>query len=668
MFLPTSPSLRVLFLLGFFLGVGVFARSTPFADEDQPAFWQVIERTLEEKDLTEPATVVLKHMDGLLRSRLSVKGRIERVDRALTEPWTPPQLADELRALLSAPLEDRKALSFDSLWPDVAGYIDLELTDPADLGVLEDLDLQLEYLHRPGLEGMELLESLSTFLGDVHRAAQEALSGLTEEQSETLFKSHVAFREAWYRNHFPGEAISDEQQATLAKWIGLLREASYDRGLALAIAARVASLADPALRDTLMKRLRRVNVPNDVEGFEGDVRAVVGDEPSNRVVLGGRGKTTYTAPAALIIDLAGNDIYRRAAVVDSPEMLVSVVIDLKGNDRYEGTPGAATATGGIAVLADIEGDDTHACGRLGQAAATFGVAWLLDLEGNDSYGLEDYGQGHAIAGSALLYDIEGDDSYDAWAFAQGGGIAYGFSALVDGEGDDTYLADLHWPDVYGNSGPNIYHGASQGYSTGLRDGGGVAGGVAALIDLGDGSDRYQSGNFSQGGAYFFSFALMYDDGGDDENFGTRYSQGFGVHQAAAVRWDHGGNDAYTCRSVAHTGMAWDEGVGYFLEDEGNDTYNTGGLSLGGAAQTGVAVCIDGGGTDSYQSKSASQGGTGSSEYHDKPALGVLIDLGGGEDSYSRPERKNGKIRTSDGVELFIDSKAKTIEDLLDRMK
>ena len=192
----------------------------------------------------------------------------------------------------------------------------------------------------------------------------------------------------------------------------------------------------------------------------------------------------------------------------------------------------------------------------------------------------------------------------------------------------------------------------------------MAGGIAALVDLGDGTDRYQSGNFSQGGAYYFSFALMYDGGGDDENFGSRYSQGFGVHQGVALRWDAGGDDRYTCRSVAHAGMAWDEGVGYFLDDEGDDEYRVGGLGLGGAAQTGIAIFVDGGGKDLYESESQTQGDTGGSEYHDKPSIGVMIDLGGGKDRYSAAGRGDNTLDVDEGVGVFFDTKAKTLEKAL----
>ena len=632
----------------------------PIGQEPRPEFWTLIERLVELEGQSEPFQVVIDHMAGVVQARSGVPGRLARVERALSEPWSVPALAGELRDILCADLEQDTG-RLDLIWTGVADHLDRQLPDPSDRPDLAALDGRWQALADPGLIGLPLLQALSDYVGAANGLLAEGLSKLSPPERRLLFEDAGGFREAWYRGHFPGVEASAEHADLIGDWVHLLANAPFEHALYLAVAERLARLGEQAFVTSLAGRLRDVKERPRLEGFS-DLRAVVGEGPADRVVLGGKGKGRYSGFAALLIDLGGNDHYARAAVVDDPGALVSIVLDLAGNDTYEG--GCAAATGGVALLFDAKGKDKYQGGRFTQAAATFGVALLVDRSGNDSYQMQDYGQGHALAGTALLYDLGGDDTYEAWAFAQGGGLAGGFSALVDAEGDDSYLADLHWPDVYGNSGPNIYHGASQGYCTGIRSSGGVAGGLAALLDLGDGEDRYQSGNFSQGGAYFFSFALMYDGGGDDENFGTRYSQGFGVHQAAAVRWDAGGDDTYTCRSVAHTGMAWDEGVGYLLEDGGDDVYMVGDLGNGGAAQTGVAILIDLDGKDSYRSGAAGQGGTGGSEYHDKPSIGVLIDLGGDRDQYSNPGRGDGKRRVTAGVEIFLDSKGKSFEKAL----
>jgi hypothetical protein len=649
----------------------VVAPLVSMQDAEKPAFWRLVERILAERGLEEPAGLVLQHMSGVPTARATTKNKLARVELGLREPWRVPELASELAEALGGPVEGRSDRALEELAAGAAAWLELE--EPrSDPGLIE-LDEQWRALASDELRGAELLEALSVFVSTAHIVLEESLAGMSAEHLELLFSEHTEFCESWYRSHMPDnrpdEQASEAQSELYERFkAGPLEGDGRDAARACAVASVLLRLCRPDFLDALPARLKELGGRVRSDGFEGDVRAVVGEASHERVVLGGTRPTRYHAPAALVIDLGGSDDYARAAVVDSPEMLVSIVLDLKGDDDYASeSPGPAYALGGVSILLDRRGKDSYRSARLGQGAAALGFALLADLDGDDSYVLHDYGQGHGMGtGVGLLVDREGDDVYEAWAYAQGASLAGAFAALVDGEGDDRYTADGVWPDVYGNSGPDCYHGASQGYATGLRTR--LAGGVAALVDLGEGEDRYQSGNFSQGGGYFFSFGLMLDGGGNDENFGSRYSQGFGVHQAIGVRWDRGGDDRYTCRSVAHAGMAWDEGVGYLLEDGGDDLYRVGGLGLGAAAQTGVALLLDRGGKDDYGSARQSQGGTGGSDYHDKPSIGVLIDLGGQKDAFSEPERENGGLRVDQGVGVFLDHDAKTIEKALKAKK
>lgn len=636
-------------------------------DPPVPDFWLVIERAIENADLRPEFDSVLEHLRGIDVRRASVGHRLSRVNAGLAQPWTPPAMAADLRDLLAAPIATRKGPRFSTLPAGIAGWLDLDSFEPsrpdsAHPG-LRELATLWEQVIDPELKGIALLEAMSAYLDLAHLLLEEALSGLDPAQQAVLFEGHAGFFEAYHRDHFPGTQLTSEQDRAMRAFKVLLAEPRSDRALILGVYGSLLNLAEPEFLSGLPRRLARVDAEVDRETYGRDTLAVVGTEARNRVVLSGRKGSTHTLPAALLIDLDGDDEYQRAAVVDSPDMLVSLVLDLGGDDTYRGTgAGPAFAAGGVALLVDREGNDHYLSGRLGQAATALGCAALIDLEGDDEYVAEDFSQGHATCGVALLYDFEGQDTYTSWAAAQGGGIGYGLCALVDGEGDDSYVADLHWPDVYGNSGKDVYHGAAQGYSTGIRPE--VAGGIAALVDLGDGTDRYQAGSFSQGGGYYFSFGLMYDGGGDDETLGSRYAQGFGVHQGLGVRWDAAGDDRYTCRSVAHAGMAWDEGVGYLLEDGGDDVYRTGDLSCGGAAQTGIAICIDRGGADEYHTGRESQGGTGASEYHNQPSVGVLIDLGGKRDSYTAEGREDSSVRVLTGIELFLDLAARDMRAAL----
>jgi hypothetical protein len=634
---------------------------------DRPEFWRLVERLVDDADARPAFDQVLEHLRGVPVVRATLGQRLPRVDQGLTQPWTVPALASELQELLAHPATVSRDERFPGCAAGIADWLSLERFEVASPTCehpgLAELHDQWKRIADPAVEGLDLLAALSSFLEIAHLVLEESLAGLDEAQRATLFEGTAGFLEAWYRDHFPDTEHPEAEKQALAAFQELLARAPHDRALQLGVADALLRLAEPDFLATLQKRLGSVKEEVDTKTFGRDTLAVVGDSPRNRVILSGRRASTHSQPAALLIDLGGKDTYERAAVVDSPDALVSVVLDLAGDDTYEGEgPGPAAAVGGAALLVDRLGDDRYASTRFGQSATALGFAALVDLAGDDVHLAEDYTQGFAAGGVSLLFDLEGKDTYTAWAYAQGAGIGVGLSALVDGEGDDRYLADEHWPDVYGDSGPDIHHGASQGYSTGIRED--VPGGIAALIDLGDGEDRYQAGSFSAGGGYYFSFGLMVDGGGDDQNLCSRYGQGFGVHQAIGVRWDHGGDDTYTGRSVAHTGMGWDEGVGYLLEDGGDDTYATGTLCCGGAAQTAVAICLDLEGADTYPTASASLGGTGGSEYHDKPSIGVLLDLGGQKDRYPGEGRADGEVRVTAGVEVFLDTSAKTVEQAL----
>ena len=617
------------------------------------------------------------HLAGVVSASDSVVGasRLSRVARGLREPWSVPEIARELRDGLAAPFAPGGRSDLSSLVTHAAGWLDLDLArEEAEEGAIAAIDALWSSIWAPGaapspgaLVNEELLEQLSAYMAACHDALDDVAAALSDEERVVLRRNFPDWCEAWYRGHFPKSEVTPAQAALLEQFKGLARK--VDRARLLAVAARVARLADPVLLATLGRRLSgTVRTNARVDGFSGDVVATAGGGAESRVVLLGTGRTTVTGRAALVIDLGGDDVWNRAAVVDSSEARVSVVLELQGNDRYETTaPGPAYAAGGVALLVDAKGKDRYESARLGQGSSVLGFAALLDLDGADRYAAHDFVQGFTFGGAAFLLDRAGDDVYEAWAYAQGAGCGNGVSACVDGGGDDRYRANGRWPDVYGDSGPDSFHGASQGYCTGFRDGIRLAGGIAALIDLGDGRDDYESGNFSQGGGYYFSFGLMYDGGGDDVNRGCRYSQGFGVHQACGIRWDAGGDDHYATRCAANCGSAWDQGVGWLVDEAGDDVYEVGGLALGGTANSGVAVLLDLGGNDRYGGGGGveSQGGSGDSSYHQFQAIGALIDLGGGKDSYTRKERGDDRILTGDWYGIFVDAREKSVEKLLD---
>ncbi len=640
----------------------------------KPAEWLLLERIADARGFRAEFDAVPAHLAAMVKEYDPSLGatRLRRVTRCLAEPWSVPALARELRDGLGRAVGARSGVLLAPLLADAAAWLDAPespLAPASDaLAAMDAVWSRIapaEAASQPVNEA--LLAELSAYVAAGHAALAPLAAAMSADEQVLLRAGFPAWCEAFARVHDPQAQLSPEQAAAIERYKGLV--AKTDRACLLAVAARVARLADPFFLAGLPKRLAGcARSGAALDGFTGDVVAVCGDREAARTVLLGRGKTSVRGRAALVIDLGGNDFWERAAVATETDALVSVVLELGGNDRYAASgPGPAFAAGGVALLVDARGNDAYQSGRLGQAAAALGCACLLDLEGDDHYAAEDFAQGYAFAGVGLLLDRAGDDDYAAWAYAQGAGNGNGFSALADGAGNDRYLANGHWPDVYGDSGPDSHHGASQGYSFGFRDGEVLLpGGLAVLADFGDGEDFYDSGNFSQGGAYFFGFGLMFDGGGDDENHGYRYSQGFGVHQAAGMRWDAGGNDSYFTQCAANCGAAWDEGVGWLLDEGGDDRYEVGGLALGGTANTAVAVLVDGGGDDRYGGGGGadSQGGSGDSSYHQMQAIGALLDLGGGKDSYTRPGRGDALLLHGDWHGIFVDAKEKSAATLL----
>ena len=138
-----------------------------------------------------------------------------------------------------------------------------------------------------------------------------------------------------------------------------------------------------------------------------------------------------------------------------------------------------------------------------------------------------------------------------------------------------------------------------------------------------------------------------------------------MHQAFGVLIDDEGDDSYFAMTAADQGSAWDIAAGALLDKSGNDSYTANGMTQGSAAQHAIAYLIDLEGNDSYVGRHPAQGESGSNTYHWEPSrafsFSLLLDDGGGEDTYSL-ERKNNSTEitqpnpkpASSGIGLFID--------------
>lgn len=366
------------------------------------------------------------------------------------------------------------------------------------------------------------------------------------------------------------------------------------------------------------------------------------------IVIGGPGPNRYRMDRLYaVIDVGGDDTYTWG---DGVPLETQTVIDLAGNDRYEaaaGGPGAGWL--GASVLFDLGGDDNYVAALGGCGAGAFGFGLLFDAAGADTYRCDAWSVGAGIYGGGVLIDAgDGWDTYLSQSLSQGVGGPAGVGLLIDEGGDDLYRANGPVPSTYDT--PTTYMSFSQGVGFGIRPY--DHGGIGVLIDYA-GNDRYEGGEFSQGGGYFWAVGFLHDAGGNDFYYGGRYTQGFAAHQAAGLLTDMSGDDVYWGMRAAAQGAAWDQSIAMLYDGGGNDFYRAESLAQGAAAQQSKAWLYDVSGNDVYQHYGpAGQGDAGDNSYHFRPedriySLGVLLD-GGGDDRYSSG-LANGEIRVRHAV-------------------
>jgi hypothetical protein len=383
-------------------------------------------------------------------------------------------------------------------------------------------------------------------------------------------------------------------------------------------------------------------------------------------VYGGREANTYDlSRVAVVMDAGGNDTYRSPAGAHQP---IQLVVDLAGDDRHETlAAGPAAGIAGVSFLVDYGGDDLYQSPGCGCGAGVLGVGVLLDAGGNDQYLSRYWSQGAGLYGAGVLLDLGGGgDMYHSEVMSQGIGGPRGFGLLLDGGGCDLYRANGPQRSVYGT--PAVFYACSQGVGYGLRPY--DSGGIGVLEDLG-GDDRYEAGEFAQGGGYCLGLGILHDRAGSDSYVGTRYAQGWGAHSAAGVLCDEGGDDTYYALQLAAQGAAWDYSVGLLLDRAGSDSYQAGSLCQGSAAMQAVGWLIDLAGQDRYVSAGpGAQGQSGANFYHYEEtgafSFSLLLDAGGAEDFYSTGRKNNKTLATgaldalrpenSDLYGLFIDTR------------
>ena len=346
------------------------------------------------------------------------------------------------------------------------------------------------------------------------------------------------------------------------------------------------------------------------------------------VVIAGTGPNGHQKPAAIIIDLGGDDRYEIMPTKDAPP--AQVIIDLSGDDTYEaqGPFGPSAALLGISVVVDEAGDDLYvARDAFSFGAAVCGVGVLSDAAGNDRYLGDCFGQGAAIFGLGLLLDGGGDDVYDARMCSQGFGCVKGVGALVDLGGEDHYRAGSGSVDAA--QGQHRLPALSQGFGWGLRDY--APGGIGILADA-QGPDVYTAGDLSQGAGYWYGEGILYDGGGNDSYVGGDTAQGAGAFLAVGHLLDEGGDDRYLAGNASQ-GVGHDLGIGVLWDAVGDDTWVADRMAQGAASRGGIGIAVDLAGDDSYRASGEARGHVPL----ERGARGVAVFIdGAGADSYAGP--------------------------------
>ena len=361
------------------------------------------------------------------------------------------------------------------------------------------------------------------------------------------------------------------------------------------------------------------------------------------VELSGTGPDRHVRrDVGLCIDLGGDDRYtgRYAAGIG----YASVLIDLSGNDRYFG-PDASFGVGllGIGLAYDLGGDDVYAVRSVGLGCGLAGVGMLSDATGDDRYRVRALGLGAAARGIGLVDDPLGDDAYDVERAGEGFGTRGGVGWCVDGAGDDVYRGGecVQATGRAGGMGLLSDLGGDDSYRA-ISGQAAAMGGYAALVD-GKGDDDYVALGRAQGFASDGGFAALVDESGDDSYLLRRGPGQAAAFAAVAILADREGNDVYGGTEGAPA-AAFGGGLALLLESEGDDRY----LAAAPFARTGdgVALWADGGGRDRY--------GDGRLDAQAEAAEGrAALDAGGfGEESATaRKLPEPGSIPLPSAAEL-----------------
>lgn len=473
-----------------------------------------------------------------------------------------------------------------------------------------------------------LAAGIESALGEAERHRAQAFQALSPEQRKFAMRQIDGLSTALLETVVPGQDSDRVRRKANAELFQLSLRVDYAELFAAARIVEHLACRIVELRSAIEAAWEKRGKPERIFFDKGT--------KYGKIVVSGKGNSKFAEDVAVSIDLGGNDFYVNNAGSSRGDALpFAIAIDFEGDDAYEATVDGVQGTGwlGVGILIDRAGNDSYIGRRWAQGAAVMGVGLLQDSEGRDTYRAWEMAQAAALWGIARLDEGGGDDRYEASQYAQSVAMPGGLSILREQSGNDSYYCKGRYPTGYGDTG--IFEGWGQGCAMGFR--GTFSGGIAVLDDR-EGDDRYEAGNFSQGGGYYFGWGMLRDGAGRDRYVGSRYNQGFAAHQALAFFEECAGDDLYETRMAVIAGLSWDETAVVFVERGGNDRYDAGAFSLGATAHNGFCLFLELGGNDTYEGVAPARAGP--NEYHGGTSFSLFIDAGGGEDRYEKKAENN----------------------------
>jgi hypothetical protein len=620
---------------------------------DQVQELSLLEKTLRDNNIFDP---FLKTASQIAATAHFAEHKTKVGETELINPFRLREVTYCLRnplntLLVSQQVSDRLTLHFNRANHDITGLV------RECAALLDARTAREERFHDNAFMPQSILESFTA--GATH--LNPAFEKIGDEGKKRL--SELTAKVIGDTAEDDGEEDKEKEHKEQAEMLSLAAQVDYSRlaNAALCVLDRLT----PYNLGCMAARLSELAPVENHPGVSGDV-FMYEKTSFGLVIVGGKGANIYRKPAALIVDLGGDDIYLDSAAASSPDRPYAIIIDYDGDDTYIGkTAGPCSAFCGVSLLFDFAGDDSYSGKTMCLGCAAAGVAVLADFGGDDIYRADAVCQGAAAFGVGLLLDTqpgkgaqdkdnesEGNDTYIANCLSQGLGYTKGIGAIIDTAGNDVYRACCRYPD---NRAPKrSCLSLSQGFGYGMRpwEGApGADGGIGVLVDL-EGHDFYIGDYFSQGSSYWYALGVLYDAKGDDVYLAGRYSQGAGIHLSVGSLIDWSGNDRYSAYYGVSQGLGHDWAVGYLFDAAGDDSYSSNTLAQGAGHYVSLGMLVDLKGNDTYRAGKRAQGFGNVLESRNAGSLGVLLDCAG-RDTYI-PHKENSTTTTSSEHGLLID--------------